>query len=35
MALNRFLDNLGNLAHLHARDTSLVLVSRAPIDEYE
>lgn len=30
-----FVDNLGNLAHLHARDTSLVLVSRAPIDEYE
>jgi predicted dithiol-disulfide oxidoreductase (DUF899 family) len=25
-----FTDNVGNLAHLHARDTSLVLVSRAP-----
>jgi len=23
-------DNIGNLAHLHARDTSMVLVSRAP-----
>ena len=28
-------DNIGHLAHLHARDTSLVLVSRAPIDEIE
>jgi predicted dithiol-disulfide oxidoreductase (DUF899 family) len=26
-------DNIGDLAHLHARDTSLVLVSRAPIAE--
>ena len=26
-------DNIGHLAHLHARDTSLVLVSRAPQDE--
>ena len=25
-----FTDNIGNLAHLHARDTSMVLVSRAP-----
>jgi predicted dithiol-disulfide oxidoreductase (DUF899 family) len=25
-----FVDQIGNLAHLHARDTSLVLVSRAP-----
>lgn len=25
-----FVDNIGHLAHLHARDTSLVLVSRAP-----
>jgi predicted dithiol-disulfide oxidoreductase (DUF899 family) len=25
-----FTDNIGHLAHLHARDTSLVLVSRAP-----
>jgi predicted dithiol-disulfide oxidoreductase (DUF899 family) len=24
-------DNIGHLAHLHARDTSLVLVSRAPL----
>lgn len=30
-----FVDNIGNLAHLHARNTSLVLVSRAPIDEIE
>jgi predicted dithiol-disulfide oxidoreductase (DUF899 family) len=30
-----FVDNIGHLAHLHARDTSLVLVSRAPIDEIE
>jgi predicted dithiol-disulfide oxidoreductase (DUF899 family) len=26
-----FVDNIGHLAHLHARDTSLVLVSRAPL----
>jgi predicted dithiol-disulfide oxidoreductase (DUF899 family) len=25
-----FADNIGNLAHLHARDTTMVLVSRAP-----
>jgi predicted dithiol-disulfide oxidoreductase (DUF899 family) len=25
-----FVDNVGHLAHLHARDTNLVLVSRAP-----
>src|SRR5262245_43540181 len=25
-------DQVGHLAHLHARDTSFVLVSRAPID---
>lgn len=25
-------DNIGHLAHLHARDTSLVLVSRAPLE---
>jgi len=25
-----FVDNVGHLAHLHARDTSLVLLSRAP-----
>jgi predicted dithiol-disulfide oxidoreductase (DUF899 family) len=28
-------DNLGHLAHLHARDTSLVLVSRAPLAKIE
>ncbi|MEX0719107.1 MAG: DUF899 domain-containing protein [Balneolaceae bacterium] len=28
-------DNIGNLSHLHARDTSLVLVSRAPINEID
>ncbi len=28
-------DNIGHLAHLHARDTSLVLVSRAPSSEIE
>jgi predicted dithiol-disulfide oxidoreductase (DUF899 family) len=26
-------DNIGNLAHLHARDTTLVAVSRAPYDK--
>jgi predicted dithiol-disulfide oxidoreductase (DUF899 family) len=26
-----FVDQIGNLAHLHARDTSFVLVSRAPL----
>src|SRR5437867_11935218 len=26
-----FVDNIGHLAHLHARGTSLVLVSRAPL----
>jgi predicted dithiol-disulfide oxidoreductase (DUF899 family) len=30
-----FVDNLGHPAHLHARDTSLVLVSRAAIDRIE
>src|SRR5918996_1545501 len=31
-----FVDNLGHPAHLHARDTSLVLVSRdAPVPEIE
>jgi predicted dithiol-disulfide oxidoreductase (DUF899 family) len=29
------LDNVGHLAHLHARDTSFVAVSRAPIDRIE
>lgn len=28
-------DNIGNLAHLHARDTALVLVSRAPLAKIE
>jgi predicted dithiol-disulfide oxidoreductase (DUF899 family) len=28
-------DNIGHLAHLHARDTSLVLVSRAPLSQIE
>jgi predicted dithiol-disulfide oxidoreductase (DUF899 family) len=30
-----FTDNVGNLAHLHARDTSFVLVSRAPLAEIQ
>ena len=30
-----FVDNIGHLAHLHARDTSLALVSRAPIARIE
>lgn len=28
-------DNVGHLAHLHARDTSLVIVSRAPLETIE
>src|SRR6266511_4296768 len=28
-------DHIGHLAHLHARDTSLVLVSRAPLAQIE
>ena len=28
-------DNIGHLAHLHARDVSLVLVSRAPLENIE
>ena len=28
-------DNIGHLAHLHARDTSLVLVSHAPLAQIE
>jgi predicted dithiol-disulfide oxidoreductase (DUF899 family) len=28
-------DNLGHLEHLHARDTTFLLTSRAPIDEIE
>jgi predicted dithiol-disulfide oxidoreductase (DUF899 family) len=30
-----FVDNIGHLAHLHARDTSFVLVSRAPLVQIE
>lgn len=30
-----FVDNIGHLAHLQARDTSLALVSQAPIGEIE
>jgi predicted dithiol-disulfide oxidoreductase (DUF899 family) len=30
-----FTDNIGDLAHLHARDTSLALVSRAPLAKIE
>jgi predicted dithiol-disulfide oxidoreductase (DUF899 family) len=30
-----FVDNIGHLAHLHARGTSLVLVSRAPLANIE
>jgi len=30
-----FVDNVGRLAHLHARDTSFVLVSRAPLEKIE
>jgi predicted dithiol-disulfide oxidoreductase (DUF899 family) len=30
-----FTDNIGNLAHLHARDTSMVLVSRAPLAQIQ
>ena len=28
-------DNIGHLAHLHARDTKLALVSRAPLAKIE
>src|SRR6266436_3575114 len=28
-------DNIGHLAHLHARDTTLALVSRAPLTKIE
>jgi predicted dithiol-disulfide oxidoreductase (DUF899 family) len=34
-ACSILVDNIGHLAHLHARDTSLVLVSRAPLDRIE
>jgi predicted dithiol-disulfide oxidoreductase (DUF899 family) len=30
-----FVDNVGHLAHLHARDTSFALVSRAPLEKLE
>jgi len=30
-----FVDNIGHVAHLHARDTSLALVSRAPLANLE
>jgi predicted dithiol-disulfide oxidoreductase (DUF899 family) len=30
-----FVDNVGHLAHLHARDTSMALVSRAPVAKLE
>lgn len=30
-----FVDQIGHLAHFHARDTSLALVARAPIDRIE
>ena len=30
-----FVDQIGHLAHLHARDTSFALVSRAPIEKLE
>jgi predicted dithiol-disulfide oxidoreductase (DUF899 family) len=30
-----FTDQIGNLSHLHARDTSLVLVSLAPLEKIE
>jgi predicted dithiol-disulfide oxidoreductase (DUF899 family) len=30
-----FTDNVGNLAHLHARDTSYALVSRAPLPDIQ
>jgi len=30
-----FVDQIGHLAHLHARDTSVALVSQAPIEEIE
>jgi predicted dithiol-disulfide oxidoreductase (DUF899 family) len=30
-----FTDQVGHLAHLHARDTSFALVSRAPLDQID
>lgn len=32
---SHFADNLGHLAHLHARDTTLTLISRAPLARIE
>lgn len=32
---SHFADNIGNLSHVHARDTSFALVSRAPLAEIE
>ncbi len=34
-ACSFLVDNIGHLAHLHARNTNLVLVSRAPIEKIE
>ena len=34
-AARSFVDHIGHLAHLHARDTSLALVSRAPLANIE
>ncbi|GAA1014544.1 hypothetical protein Aple_047580 [Acrocarpospora pleiomorpha] len=35
LGCSSFTDNIGNLAHLHARDTTFVLTSRAPLAEVE
>lgn len=35
MGCSFLVDNIGHLAHLHARDTSLVIVSRAPLTKIE
>lgn len=32
---SQFVDQMGHLAHLHARDSSFALVSRAPMDKLE
>jgi predicted dithiol-disulfide oxidoreductase (DUF899 family) len=32
---SQYVDNVGNLSHLHARDTSFVLVSRAPLENIQ
>ena len=34
-ACSFWIDNVGHLSHLHARDTSFAAVSRAPIDKLE